>query len=829
MGNKHLLNKLPQIIIILILFGVAILSILLIIKPGASIFHIKQNVNIEEVKPHDGQAYRYPINLNSLIFPAEGGMLFEDGQLLERTYTAEVVKEGLGKYSLVDHEDGSYFLNFSASNNSNPLTNGKAYTLFFKVIFLSRPMGITMLGILILGLVWFLMFAYKSPVRRQALAASPSNIWLVLNDFLFQEIPRILTPITNPEMIINFRRRLWIDLITFSAGAAYFYVFMEWFFFVTKPSFMDLMSWFDKIEIFFVSSFTLAIISMALVIVLAGLDFLLSKIRINTLPIFLGTLIPSFILAAIFLLLVDNFTYTIFNFGIVSSVGIWRYAYGLGFLILFIYINSRILEALSLRGKPKPPLIIHRYGLTLIACLFIASAGFALTQYRIGSSENTKTISRVEDNNQAATRPNILIIGSDGLNASNLSVYGYERETTPALSELAKTSLVAENVFANASHSTGSVASILTGKPAAQTRVTHTTNILNGIDAYQHLPGILRNIGYHNVEIGVRKYVDAYNINMLDGFDTVNKRSFVESKPVRTARALGLGINAYFASGLVDRISDRLLHVFFIRKMENPYAIVTQPVGFQQDQDRLNQLVDLIKDTERPLFVHVHMIGTHGPLFSPEKQKFSVGKTQDEKWMTDFYDDSILAFDNYIGELVKALEENDKINNTILIIYTDHPMKYDIRLRIPLLIHFPNNQYAGQLKVNSQNLEIAPTILDYLGIQSPLWMEGQSLIEDAPQKNRLIFGTSTEPPVGLSENLIASILGKPPFYQFTYFIVIDCQKWHSLNLISMTWDSGIVAGHTNPCTEDSLLSMDQIKDALAEYLSTNGFDISTLP
>jgi hypothetical protein len=76
----------------------------------------------------------------------------------------------------------------------------------------------------------------------------------VLNDYLIQEIPRVLTPITNPELILNFRRRLWIDLIVFTAGAAYFYVFMEWIFFVTKPSFMDLMSWVDKIEIFFSDS-----------------------------------------------------------------------------------------------------------------------------------------------------------------------------------------------------------------------------------------------------------------------------------------------------------------------------------------------------------------------------------------------------------------------------------------------------------------------------------------------------------------------------------------------------------------------------------------------
>jgi membrane-anchored protein YejM (alkaline phosphatase superfamily) len=265
--------------------------------------------------------------------------------------------------------------------------------------------------------------------------------------------------------------------------------------------------------------------------------------------------------------------------------------------------------------------------------------------------------------------------------------------------------------------------------------------------------------------------------------------------------------------------------------MENPYTIVTQPVGIQHDQERLDQMVDLIRDTERPLFLHVHMMGTHGPLFSPEEQKFSIGKTQDEEWMTDFYDDSILTFDNYIGKVLEVLEQTGKIDNTILIIYSDHPMGYDVRYRVPLLIHLPNSKYAGQIKANTQNLDIAPTILDYLGIQEPQWMGGQSLLEDDPIKNRLIFssGTSLLSDIGQGKNLIASSRVKAPFYQFTFFNVIDCQKWYRLNLIDMTWDSGNVSDHTRPCTEDNLLSMDQIKDALAEYLSTNGFDISTLP
>ena len=200
----------------------------------------------------------------------------------------------------------------------------------------------------------------------EALKTSPLNFWQVVDEFLFQEIARVTTPVTNRGLLAHSRRRLWIFLLIYSVAAAYFYVFMEWLFFVTKPSFMDLMGWYEKIELFLLPGFALAILSLALVMIIAGLDFLSSRLRLTSLPIFIGTLIPSIILTAISLLLVDNFTYTIFNFGVVTSDGIWRFAYGICTLILFIYINNRILKTMGLRGRSESPFILPRFTLALI-------------------------------------------------------------------------------------------------------------------------------------------------------------------------------------------------------------------------------------------------------------------------------------------------------------------------------------------------------------------------------------------------------------------------------------------------------------------------------
>lgn len=819
-----------RVLLLLALTVVAIFAILLVLKPGASIFHLKQSIQNEGVRLHTGHAFRSPVNLNTLLFPLQNVLLYENGSPLDRTYTREVIEVGEGKYALIE-QDGRSYLNFSASDNSNPLTNERQYTLYYKPIFLSRGLGLSLLGLLTLGLAWFLIFALRSGDGKRKLITSPPSIWQTWDDFIFLEIPRTIMPIQNKQTLTNSRRTIWIYLSTITCIAAYFYVFMEWIFFVTKPSFMDLMGWLEKIEHLILPSFGLAILSLTLVILFAGLDYFFSQLHITTFFVFLATLVPSIILAAISLLLVDNFTYTILNFGVVTTSGIWRFLYGLGALFVFIYINNRILHGLRLRGLPEPPVKLPRLMLASAITLFVLSTGFILSWFGFRYADSAHEASSAGFDHPFTSRPNILLIGSDGLNAANMSLYGYERDTTPVLSELAKSSLLAENAFTNSTNSAGSITSMLTGKPPAQTRVLYPPNILQGIDAYQHLPGILRKEGYYNVEIGVSHYVDAHQVNLLDGFDVINDRSINEEELFTFMREIGFGTHAYFVSGLKKRISDRISHISFLKKMENPFAIVTQPIVFINDRERRDQLLELIQQTDRPFFVHAHLMGTHGDRFFPEQRTFSSGKNQDESWMIDFYDDSILDFDKYIGELLETLEETGKFNNTILIIYSDHSMQHDGKKRVPLLIHFPNDEFAIRIKTNVQNLDINPTILEYLGIDQPAWMPGQSLLIGDPPQDRLIFtpGTGYATRVGPGRLEIDTNYVKPPFYHFSYFHVIHCQEWYLINLVDSKWDSGAIQGHTMPCRGDRPMTIDRVKHKLAEHLTNNGFEISSLP
>jgi hypothetical protein len=597
---------------------------------------------------------------------------------------------------------------------------------------------------------------------------------------------------------------------------------------VTRPSFMSRMSFSKKVEIFLLSGLGFSFFCLGVIAAFIIIDFIALVTHITRITRYLGMLIPTIIMSALVLLLIDNFTYTVFTFGISTSTGLARGAYGLLCMLLSIYIYFQMLNFFGLRGKSSSKeQTLHRL-LFVSVVILVITFGLALAKMDFSKILPTQTAAETQ---HVERLPNILLLGSDGLNAVNLSAYGYYRDTTPRLVELAQSSLVAENAFTNAGNTAGSVISIMTSKLPTQTRVLYPPDILTGINSFQHLPGILKSLGYKTVEYGVPYYIDAYNFNFQDGFDIVNNRTINVGMLGELGRKLGHDNEVYFLSRLTWRISDRILHIFFIREMQNPFDIVTQPAPSISDQDKIDQLLYQLDKSDTPVFIHAHLLGTHGGIYSPLIRVFSIGESQAQPWMRDFYADTILGFDSYVGEVVDHLKANGQFDNTILIIYTDHNKMFKVNERIPLIIHFPGGERAGRITKNVENLDIAPTILDYLGLPKPEWMGGESILTTNLSDQRLIFSAGTIN-VKLNEQnvvLLDPVQNQPPFYQFNYLNVIGCQKWYSFDLTTFIWLSGDVFGYVAPCNSKDLLSADEIKQAVYQRLVLDGFAISSLP
>lgn len=586
---------------------------------------------------------------------------------------------------------------------------------------------------------------------------------------------------------------------------------MEWVFFVTKPSFMDFMSAGEKLNIFFGSGLFVAAFALILLSLFAALDIFVKKgihasIQLSALP-------ASFILGSLGLLLFDNFTYTVFGFGIITSTHKTRSLYILLFCGLFYYSFSRILIHVRSNEKEESKIKIDKKVFVFCLALIGISLLFALSAF----SRNPALLPNNWANFENVRKPNIIIFGTDGIEASHMSVYGYDRDTTPIIADLAKRSLVAENNFTNACCTLGSTISTLTGKLPIETRTLTTPDILQRQDSYQHLVYLLKQEGYSTIQMGYNVQVDANKWNMLSGFDLINSKNQNEWSAA-PSEYIGNNTN-YFISEMKKRITERILHIFYAEDMEKPITSKKQPAASSQDPQKVARVMDLINNEKEPFFVHVHLINSHGPKYRIDKQIFSKGE-QSGIWMPDFMDDAILQYDQYVNSILKALRETGKMDNTIIIIYTDHGSEWKTSERIPLIIHFPGDEYAGRIAANTQNLDIAPTILDYMNLPQPDWMKGATLLNPV-DKHRLIFSFSNSP---------SSLLEKrsAPFYQFGSIRVIECQRWYTLDLINDVWQSGAIQGHTAPCKEGELQSSSEIQAAILKLLMNNDFDISSL-
>ena len=247
---------------------------------------------------------------------------------------------------------------------------------------------------------------------------------------------------------------------------AQLYVLMEWLFLVTKPSFLNVFSWPDKLKILFISGVLAAVVSLFGL----GVIYLVGRfVALRRYPkgfFWLACLLPAAILAALLLLMLDNFTYTVFSFGIATTQGIGRALYATFFLVLVVWSAWQITGMAASIQRWLVHSARRRSMWIGIGVWLALGLVLVITSDRTGNAALSLDVS----GEIPSSRPHVIWITADGVSASHVSLYGYERDTTPNLRALAESSLVAENVFTNAKNTLGSLTSMFTGKPALETR-----------------------------------------------------------------------------------------------------------------------------------------------------------------------------------------------------------------------------------------------------------------------------------------------------------------------------------------------------------------------
>lgn len=657
----------------------------------------------------------------------------------------------------------------------------------------------------------------------------------------------------------------WRATLYLTVLSAYALVGMEWLFFVTKPSFMSALGWPAKLAILAVAPLPFLAVGLAVLLAAAAIGRASPSLRFRRAQYALAMAPALACVSALLLLLVDNFTTTVLKFGIQRSVAPWKLLYVPIFaaLLWVAYSVSRALRLFltrticnaSARWLDSVAVVLVTSSLLITGIVAIRqSASHAPTRLPADAASERATD---ETGDLAAPaggagadiatelpaglgrpirRPNILLISSDGIEADHTSVYGYERQTTPHLNELVPRALVCENAFANCARTTGTLTSILTGRLPTETRVIFPPDVLTGRDAELHLPGVLKSLGYRTEQFTIRHFADAYDLNMRNGFDRAN---FQKPAPVRWTRLLGEE-TTYFLDQMMRRVRDRIVHVFGPTRA--PAAIVEVqrepgPPGLRlatrfvqpADRTRIQALLAFVRETEEPFFAHLHLMVTHGPWFRVKKHVFSPDRPQASEWMVDYYDDSILGFDEYVADIFEALEREGKLASTLLVIHSDHGAAWSNRTRIPLLFVFPEGENAGRVRHNVQTTDIAPTILDYMGLSKPAWMSGRSILDAELPAVRPIFSADADKTTFKSQNrrvFIEPTKIEAPFYTLKEVTMVLCQRAYVADLMSRKLQFEDVKGHTMPCDESELPSPERAFVMILDHLRECGYDLS---
>ena len=139
----------------------------------------------------------------------------------------------------------------------------------------------------------------------------------------------------------------------------FLFLSLEWLFLVTKPSFFSALSWLERLRVLFSALGVLLVPILCLFILLVPVS------RLVPWPPWrwAAALIPAITLSFTALLLVDNFTYTLFGIGVKTIEGRWRIIYLLLLLTAATIVFRCILDRC---GRSAPSTYSWAAGLAVL-------------------------------------------------------------------------------------------------------------------------------------------------------------------------------------------------------------------------------------------------------------------------------------------------------------------------------------------------------------------------------------------------------------------------------------------------------------------------------
>lgn len=338
---------------------------------------------------------------------------------------------------------------------------------------------------------------------------------------------------------------------------------------------------------------------------------------------------------------------------------------------------------------------------------------------------------------------NVIIIAVDALRPDHLGINGYPRTISPHIDALAQRSLVFDQAITQASWTLPSFLSIFTSLyptsihpdtlavpndklPAAKFLVKDYPRLVNIAELFKqnrYITAAFTAGGYLDPSFHWKKGFDSYEtfLNFLEKKDTakeLNEKAF----------------------DWLDQNKDQKFFLFlYYLDVHCPYVIPgeTSDVFASDGKGKIDLKGKCGTQIVRELLT-----------FSEEEQKEMVEQ------IVDRYDAGIKYVDLHLGKLFEHLKALGLERKTIIVLLADHGeelgdhassdfhtfLKRTVKmhighaaslfnevLHVPLIVHHPQLK-PQRIPYRVRLLDVAPTILDFLGIAVPPVFEGKSLI-----------------------------------------------------------------------------------------------------
>ena len=353
------------------------------------------------------------------------------------------------------------------------------------------------------------------------------------------------------------------------------------------------------------------------------------------------------------------------------------------------------------------------------------------------------------------SRPNIIFILVDDLRWDELGITGHPFIKTPHLDRIGSEGAMFRNAFMTTPLCSPSRASFLTGQYAH----THgiTDNVDRSVASHKLLtfPLLLKQAGYATAFIG--KWHMGNDDSPRPGFDRwvsfkgqgnyINPGINEDGKDVN-ARGYITDLLTGYAVEFIKRRHDKPFLVYLAHKAIHPEVM-------QHDDGSVNlaQAEQFIPaERHSKLFVGKKIprrpSAMRPPVGKPALQR-TIGDlpplgpktaTSDEVVLGRLR--SLMAIEEGVGEILKALKETNQLDDTVIVLagdngyfYGEHGLSVERRLayeesiRMPLLVRYPRLIKAGTVRNEfALNIDVGPTLLELASIPPPSTAEGRSLV-----------------------------------------------------------------------------------------------------